>query len=172
MSNTKNGLVIEIENILNTYAKEKNIIVRSTSDLSPLEEWLLILLAKQKVNTDFNIILGDKVACEMLYEAVANIEHLLCVKNNFWGISKVYIENCKDNIFALSFKRQKEDFETVTSIVLPDVICIDEAEFKEWVIEHFGYMREESSDNALKKQQVKIYNRILFYIYTQIKKII
>lgn len=34
--------------ILKEYANEKGVIVRSTSDISPLEEWLLIKVAKME----------------------------------------------------------------------------------------------------------------------------
>ena len=45
------GGLMEAVDILKQYAKEKSVIVRSTSDLSPLEEWLLIqLLVYKKIS--------------------------------------------------------------------------------------------------------------------------
>ena len=36
-----------VKSLLKTYAKENGVIVRSTSDLSPLEGWLLNRLAER-----------------------------------------------------------------------------------------------------------------------------
>lgn len=43
---SKTLLINQVTTLLREYAKEKGTIVRSTSDLSPLEEWLVIKIAR------------------------------------------------------------------------------------------------------------------------------
>lgn len=45
-------LADKVVEILRQYAKENGTIVRSTSDLSPLEEWLLIKLVQENEDKD------------------------------------------------------------------------------------------------------------------------
>jgi hypothetical protein len=46
------GLADKVVEILRQHAQEQGTIVRSTSDLSPLEEWLILKVVDENENKD------------------------------------------------------------------------------------------------------------------------